>query len=116
MRTISFSEARSQLKAVCDRVVEDASVTIITRRDAEDVVVMSLAEWNSWKETEYLLTSPANARRLTDSLTQARAGKAKPRNLQGDTAHADSVHEAPAPYNKRTHKKKPTDTQTKKRS
>lgn len=92
MRAINFSEARGNLKAVFDRVVEDADVTIITRRDAEDVVVMSLAEWNSWQETEYLLASPANSRRLNESLEQARAGKAQPHAL----VRARSVHEEPA--------------------
>lgn len=81
MRTINFSEARSNLKAVLDRVVEDADVTIITRRDAEDVVVMSLSEWNSWKETEYLLASPANARHLRKSIAELDAGKGVERDL-----------------------------------
>ncbi len=61
-----------------DRVVDDADVTIITRRDAGDVVVMSLDTWNSWRETLYLMSSPANARRLNESIAQARAGKAQP--------------------------------------
>ena len=62
MRTVNFSDARNNLKAVFDRVVEDADTTIITRRDAEDVVVMPLSTWNSWQETEYLLSNPANAK------------------------------------------------------
>lgn len=95
MRTINFSDARNNLKAVLDRVVEDADFTIITRRDAEDVVVMSLAEWNSWQETNYLLASPANARRLNEAVAQARAGNARPREL---VRHVAGVHEEPAPY------------------
>ena len=75
MRTVNFSDARNNLKAVFDRVVDDADVTIITRRDAEDVVVMSLTEWNSWKETEYLLASPANARHLREGIARLNAGK-----------------------------------------
>lgn len=81
MRTINFSEARSNLKEVLDRVVEDADVTIITRRDADDVVVMSLSEWNSWKETEYLLASPANARHLRESIRRLDAGQKVYREL-----------------------------------
>jgi antitoxin YefM len=75
MRTINFSDARNNLKDVFDRVVEDADVTIITRRDAGDVVVMSLDSWNSWRETMHLMSSPANARRLNESIAQARAGR-----------------------------------------
>jgi antitoxin YefM len=81
MRTISFSDARSNLKQVLDRVVEDADATIITRRDAEDVVVISLDTWNSWQETEYLLSSPANARRLAQSLAELNEGKGIVREL-----------------------------------
>ncbi|MEG4998400.1 type II toxin-antitoxin system Phd/YefM family antitoxin [Microcoleus sp. B4-D4] len=61
MNIVSFSEARNNLKAVLDRVVEDTDYTIITRRDAEDAVVMSLEFFNSLLETVHLLKSPANA-------------------------------------------------------
>ena len=112
MRTVNFSEARGNLKAVFDRVIEDADVTIITRRDAEDVVVMSLSEWNSWQETNYLLASPANARRLTEAVAQARAGRAKPR--AGFPARTQAVHEEPPAYRTRTTRRKSnTNTSTK---
>ncbi len=42
MRIVSFTEARNSLKAVLDAVVNDADTTVITRRDSEDAVVMSL--------------------------------------------------------------------------
>ena len=99
MRTINFSDARSNLKKVLDTVVDDCDVTIITRRDAEDVVVMSLESWNSWQETLYLMSSPANARRLTESLAQARAGKMRPRDLADvDPPAKAGVHEQRAAY------------------
>lgn len=81
MKTISFSDARSNLKAVLDRVVDDADTTIITRRDSEDAVVMSLEYYNSLMETIYLLRSPANAEHLNKSIAQFQAGKAKRREL-----------------------------------
>jgi antitoxin YefM len=81
MRTINFSDARNNLKDVLDRVVADSDVTIITRRDADDVVMMSLSTWNSWKETEYLLASPANARHLRKSIAELNAGKGVEREL-----------------------------------
>ncbi|MDX4946845.1 type II toxin-antitoxin system Phd/YefM family antitoxin [Providencia manganoxydans] len=68
MKTISFSDARSNLKAVLDRVVDDADATIITRRDSEDAVVMSLEYYNSLIETIYLLRSPSNAEYLIKSI------------------------------------------------
>ena len=42
MRVINFSEARNNLKSVLDQVIDDADYTIITRRDSENAVVMSL--------------------------------------------------------------------------
>jgi PHD/YefM family antitoxin component YafN of YafNO toxin-antitoxin module len=47
-------------------VVDNADYTVITRSDAEDVVVMSLDSFNSLIETFHLLKSPANAAISTD--------------------------------------------------
>jgi antitoxin YefM len=84
MRVVSFSEARNSLKSVLDHVVEDADYTIITRRDAEDAVVMSLDFFNSLLETVYLLRSPANAAHLERSIAQFRQGKVVERDLSND--------------------------------
>ncbi len=81
MRIVSFTEARNRLKSVLDQVVSDNDCTVITRRDSEDAVVMSLDHYNSLMETVYLLKSPANAEHLRKSIEQYRQGKAKERNL-----------------------------------
>ena len=82
MRIVTYSHARNALKTVLDSVVQDADVTIISRRDAEgDAVVMSLDHYNSLMETLHLLKSPANAAHLALSIKQLRSGKAKPRSL-----------------------------------
>lgn len=61
----SYSHARNALKAVLDGVVQDADVTIISRRDAEgDAVVMSLDSYNSIMETLYLTSNHTNAAAL----------------------------------------------------
>ncbi len=75
MRVVNFSEARNSLKSVLDQVIDDADYTIITRRDAEDAVVMSLDTFNSLLETFHLLKYPANAEHLTKSIAQYRNGK-----------------------------------------
>ena len=75
MRVVNFSEARNNLRSVIDQVVEDANVTVITRRDAPDAVVMSLDTYNSLMETVHLLKSPANAAHLARSIEQHREGK-----------------------------------------
>ena len=81
MRTINFSEARNNLKTVLNQVIDDADYTIITRRDSEDAVVMSLETFNSFMETFYLLRSPANASHLAKSIEQFKNGKAEEREL-----------------------------------
>ena len=79
MRIVSFTEARNGLKAVLDQVVNDADCAVITRRDSEDAVVMSLDYYNSLMETVYLLKSPANAEHLKKSIEQFRESQAKER-------------------------------------
>ena len=54
MNVINFSDARNNLKSVLDQVVNDADYTIITRRDSEDAVIMSLETFNSIQETLHL--------------------------------------------------------------
>ena len=81
MRVINFSEARNNLKSVLDQVVDDADYTIITRRDSEDAVVMSLETFNSYMETFYLLRTPANAAHLTKSIEQFKNGDIQEREL-----------------------------------
>ena len=81
MRIVSFTEARNKLKSVLDQVVNDADCTVITRRDSEDTVVMSLDYYNSLMETVYLLKSPANAEHLRKSIEQYRDGKTKETGL-----------------------------------
>lgn len=79
MRIIDFSDARNSLGTVMDQVVQDADVTVISRRDAPDAVVMSFDHYSSLMETLHLLSSPANAAHLAKSIAQARAGQAQHR-------------------------------------
>ena len=84
MKVVTFSEARNKLKSILDRVVDDADYTVITRRDAEDAVVMSLDYFSSLMETVYLLKSPANAAHLDLSIAQYRQGQTTEQGLLGE--------------------------------
>ena len=90
MRVVSFSEARKHLKSVLDTVNDDANATIVTRRDADDAVIMSLDYYNSLMETVYLLKSPANATHLAESIAQYKAGKTVTRELIDTTEGSDN--------------------------
>lgn len=74
MRIVNYTDARNGLKAVLDQVIDDADVTVITRRDAPDAVVMSKEHYDGIIETLYLLRSPKNAERLMKAIADVRAG------------------------------------------
>ena len=81
MKIVTFTEARNKLKTVLDQVVDDADYTVITRRDADDAVVMSLDYFNGLLETVHLLKSPANAAHLERSIAQYRQGQVTEKEL-----------------------------------
>lgn len=85
MRTISYSEARQNLSATMMKAVEDHAPILITRQNGEACVLMSLEEYNSLEETAYLLRSPANARRLMDSIDSLNQAKERKRTLLSET-------------------------------
>ena len=75
VKSITYSAARENLASTINRVCEDQAPIVITRNRDQAVVMLSLAEYESLQETAYLLRSPANARRLLDSLDAAKRGK-----------------------------------------
>ena len=65
-----------------DQVSENREPLVVTRQGGKrNVVVMSEDEFAGWQETVHLLSSPKNAERLAASLRQARAGRAREREL-----------------------------------
>lgn len=68
MKTLSYSESRARYAQVLDDVVNDREEVVITRSGHEPVVMMSLEDFESLRETAYLMRSPANARRLLDAM------------------------------------------------
>jgi len=81
MDAISYSNARAQFAKIMDRVNDERDGIIITRQNGSSAVLMSLDDYESWQETIHLLSSPANARRLLDSIAAEKKGRAKVRKL-----------------------------------
>ncbi len=81
MKVVNLSRDGDSLKALLDSLADDADYAIVTRADAKDTVVMSLDYFNSWKETIYLLKSPANAARLRESIAEYRNGQTTEKDL-----------------------------------
>ena len=71
---ITASEARKQLFPLIEKVNADRTPVEITSKRG-DAVLLSRADYEALQETAYLLRVPANARRLLESLEQARAGQ-----------------------------------------
>jgi antitoxin YefM len=81
MKTMSATELRGNLAAALDSVENDAEELVITRAGHEPLVVVSLAEYASLRETDYLLRSPANADHLRRSLQEYQEGRTQNREL-----------------------------------
>ncbi|MBV9789310.1 MAG: type II toxin-antitoxin system prevent-host-death family antitoxin [Chloroflexi bacterium] len=81
MNAITLNEAKRNLEQIIDQVIADAEPTIVVTDSGQQVVFLSLDEFNSWKETLYLLANPANAAHLRQSIAEAQAGNVEQREL-----------------------------------
>lgn len=84
MRTANYSELRNNLKAYLDGVINDSEPLLVHRASNESVVVISLEEYNSIKETEYIMKSPA----MMDII---RKGEREIKNGEGKTVNVDEL-------------------------
>jgi len=78
--SITASEARKNLFPLIEKVNDDRAPVHITSRNG-NAVLLSEEDFSSWQETIYLLRSPANARRLADSIAEAEKGRTEPHEL-----------------------------------
>ncbi|GIF66288.1 antitoxin YefM [Asanoa ishikariensis] len=89
MRTVNFTQLRQNLAAELDSVINDAEEVVVTRSGHEPVVIVPLAEYESMKETEYLLRNPSNAAALRRSMAELEGGDVQ----EHDLVDPDSVQE-----------------------
>ena len=81
MRTMTYSESRAKYAETLNAVVDDREEVVITRAGHEPVVIVSLDDYESLKESAYLLRSPENARRLLASIGRLEGGEGIERDL-----------------------------------
>ena len=81
MDAITYTNARQNLAKTMEKVCQDHSPIIVTRKKNDSVVIMSLEDFKALEETAYLLRSPKNARRLIESISQLENGKGIEREL-----------------------------------
>jgi antitoxin YefM len=75
MQAILLKDAERNLSRLVEQVLADAEPRIVVTDQGGQVVVMPLDDFNSWKETLYLLAHPANAAHLRRTIAEAEAGK-----------------------------------------
>ena len=81
MEAITYTNARQNLAKTMEKVCQDHSPVIITRKKNDSVVIMSLEDYKALEETAYLLRSPKNLRRLIESISQLEAEEGTERDL-----------------------------------
>ncbi|MDQ3635223.1 MAG: type II toxin-antitoxin system prevent-host-death family antitoxin [Acidobacteriota bacterium] len=81
MNTTTISSAKKNLESLIEQVENDAEPTLIIVDENRKAVLISESEYNSWQETIYLLSNPANAEHLRKSLAEAENGDVKEREL-----------------------------------
>jgi antitoxin YefM len=70
MQQDTFNHVKTHFSEACHRVIEDQDVLLVTREDADNIVIMPQSLFDSWQETIYLLKSPTNAAMLEKSIAE----------------------------------------------
>jgi len=81
MNVVTVNEAKRNLDLLIAKVISNAEPTIITTDTGQQIVLLPLDEFNAWQETAYLLSNPANAAHLRQSIAEAQIGKIVEREL-----------------------------------
>ena len=81
MDAITYTRARAHLAAMMDKVCDDHTAVIVTRKNQRSVVIMSLDDYEALEETAYLLRGPKNARRLLEAVAELQSGGGTAREL-----------------------------------
>lgn len=84
MNAINYSELRANLKSTMDRVCDTHEPIIITRKNSDNLVLLSYEDYSALAETAYLLSSPQNAKRLRESVQSFYEEQGQERALIGD--------------------------------
>lgn len=79
----TYTQARANLAKVLDEVSLNKEVVIISRRNSENVALVSESELAGLLETAHLLRSPKNAQRLLESIRKVQEGEGVAQSVSG---------------------------------
>jgi len=77
----TLTDASANLVQLCEQVIADRDVVIISRPDGENVALIAADELSSLMETVHLLRSPKNAARLLTALERVKVRTEKPQTV-----------------------------------
>ena len=81
MIAVKYSTARDNFKSFCDAAVRDFETIIVTRKQDENVVIMSESEYYNLMENLYIRSNKEDYDRLLESIAQLKQGKGRVRTL-----------------------------------
>lgn len=81
MNTIAMDVGKMDINSLIDKLAEKIEPTIVRNNKGKQIVLMLLKENNSWQETIYLLSNPANAKHLRKSIEKIQKGNITEREL-----------------------------------
>ncbi|MFT3742246.1 MAG: type II toxin-antitoxin system Phd/YefM family antitoxin [Gammaproteobacteria bacterium] len=84
MQVVTFSDLRNHLKDIMDNSADRHEEVIIKRVQGENMILLSQSDYESLKETAYLLSNEANAHHLRESLKSLKKGKLLKRGLMDE--------------------------------
>ncbi len=75
MIATNYSNIRNNFKKYCDKATRDYETIIVTRKNDENVVLMSEAEYNNLMENLYIMSNKDYYNELLKSKKEAETGK-----------------------------------------
>lgn len=77
LKVVTARDLRNNFNKIADDIIEYDDTVVVARPKNKNVVIISEKQYNSWRETNYLLSSEANRAALQKSIKELKAGKSK---------------------------------------
>ena len=91
MHTMTYTEAKRNLVKTIENICNDHEPVIITGKQEQAVVMISLEYYNAMEETNHLLRSPKSAKRLLAAIAEVEAGRGKQQSIVDQLAMPNSA-------------------------